>query len=280
MSYAIGDILVQAIDLLRASGIDTPQLDAEILLAHALSRTRLDVIAHPELELPESQYGAFCAMLDRRAQRCPLAYLTGRREFYGLDLEIAEGVLVPRPETELLVEEVIRRVGRRSARIADVGVGSGAIAAALAASLPKAEVLATEISPAALEVAGRNVAKHHLTDRVKLVEGDLLEPLDGTFDAVVSNPPYVPSGDIPHLQPEVATWEPRAALDGGPDGLDVIRRLLPAARAVLNAGGFTAVEIGMGQAEDVRRIAVRAGYIGVDVTKDLAGIERVVVCGI
>jgi release factor glutamine methyltransferase len=278
MVLRLADALAQAARILRASGVDTPQLDAEILLAHTIGRTRLDVIAHPDTELSDSQHAAFRDVLERREQRCPLAYLTGHREFYGLDLDVTQGVLVPRPETEVLVEETIRRLGNRPCRIADVGVGSGAIAVALAVNLPEALVFGTEISPQALEVAGRNVAKHQLTGRVALIEGDLLGPLDITCDAIVSNPPYVPSGDIPDLQPEVADWEPRGALDGGPDGLDVIRRLLPTARGLLNTDGFAALEIGLGQADAVRGIAVETGYSSVDVVKDLAGIERVVVC--
>jgi release factor glutamine methyltransferase len=275
-----GHLITQAAESLRASGVDSPQLDAEVMLARVLGRIRLDVITHPEIELSEAQERAFRAMAEKRSQRYPLAYLLGYREFYGLRIEVEEGVLVPRQETEVLVEEVVRRVGRRPVRIADVGVGSGAIAVALAVALPEAHIVGAEISPAALQVARRNVANHHLTDRVTLVEGDLLEPLQGQFDAVVSNPPYIPSDDIAGLQPEVAKWEPREALDGGPDGLDVIRRLLPGARELLKPDGFVALEIGIGQANGVSRIAGSAGYSRVDVANDLAGIQRVVVCRI
>lgn len=278
MPRILGDALADAIPLLRASRVENPQLEAEVLLAHVLDRPRLDVIAHPELELSESQDREFQAMIRKSAERCPLAYLIGYREFYGLRIEVSEAVLVPRQETEVLVEEVVRRVGPGRVRVADVGVGTGAIAVALAVSLPNAEVCGTDISVQALEVARRNVAKHQVSDRVELVEGDLVEPLQGRFDAIVSNPPYIPSDEIAKLQPEVSRWEPRGALDGGPDGLDVIRRLLPAAKGLVKPGGFVALEIGMGQAEAVMGIAEAAGYAGVDVVKDLAGIERVVVC--
>ena len=279
MSRTVGDTLSEAIDVLRASGVETPHLDAQLLLAHAVGRSRLDLIAHPELELFESQDRIFRAMLDERSRRCPLAYLVGYREFYGLRIEVSRSVLVPRPETELLVEETIRRVGTGPVRIADIGTGSGAVAVALAANLPDAEIYGVDISSTALEVAGHNVAKHHLSGRVRLLEGSLCEPLAGIeFDAVVSNPPYIPADQIESLQPEVAKWEPRGAMDGGPDGLDVIRRLLPDARTLLKAGGFAAIEVGMGQADSVRRIAGDGGYCQSETRCDLAGIERIVIC--
>lgn len=281
MARSIQDTLTRAIALLRGSGIETPQMDAELLLASAMECARLDLISHPEKALTDRQLSHFEEMLARRARRCPLAYLTGSREFYGISIEVSDAVLVPRPETELLVDQAVRRLGDAPVRVADVGVGSGAIAVALAVSLPNATVFGTDISTDALEVAGRNVAKHHLTDRVRLFCGDLVDPLAALqieFDAIVSNPPYVPMGDIPTLQPEVSQWEPRTALDGGEDGLDVIRRLIPAAAQLLRPAGFAAIEIGMGQAEAVRRIAAEAGYSGTEVASDLAGIERVVVC--
>ncbi len=249
-------------------------------MARALGRPRLYVIAHPEHLLSEEERSRFEAMVQRRVERCPLAYITGDGEFYGLTLEVRPGVLVPRQETEILVEQCIQRVGREDVVIADIGVGSGAIAVAVAAKLPKARVYGTEVSPIALEVARANVAKHALADRVALVYGDLCEPLVESglkFDAVLSNPPYIPSSEIDTLQPEVRDYEPREALDGGPDGLDVYRKLLPGARELLREDGFTAVEIGAGQYELVREIAERAGYGRVEVAPDLAGIDRVVV---
>lgn len=281
MTNTISALLAEATDALTRAGVESPQLDSQLLLATALNVTRLDLITHPERTISEQEQSAFRAMLAARLARRPLAYLTGSREFYGLSIDVSEAVLVPRPETELLVEETIKRVGVGAVRIADVGVGSGAIVVALGMNLPDALLLGTDISAAALEVAGRNVAKLHLSDRVTLLEGDLVEPLwpiRAEFDAIVSNPPYVPQDDIPGLQPEVSRWEPREALDGGPDGLDVIRRLLPAARELLKPGAFVALEIGAGQAEEVARIAESAGYARWEAMRDLARIERVVVC--
>ncbi len=208
----VAEAAAAAAEILKESGVESFRLDAEILLAHVLGCSRLQIIAYPEAELTGRQAAEFDSLVRRRAGRCPLAYLVGCREFYGMRISVREGVLVPRPETELLVEQVVARMRGRRALVADVGTGSGAVAVAVAASLPDAAVYATDISADALEVAGRNVANHHLADRVKLARGDLTEPLKCAgvrFDAVVSNPPYVPSGQIPSLEPEVSQWEPR-----------------------------------------------------------------------
>ena len=277
-SVTSDDLLKHATLRLAESGVETPVLDAQLLLAHVLGCSRLDLIAHPDRVLAELKVDAFNAMLDRRSAREPLAYIVGHKEFFGLEIDVAPGVLVPRPETELLVEESIKRFSGQSPMIADVGTGSGAVAVALAVSIPSAAVHATDTSPAALEVARANVEKHDLTERVKLVQGDLAEPLAGMlFDAIVSNPPYIPSGEIESLQPEVRLYEPLEALDGGPDGLDVYRRLVPAARPLLREGGFVAVEAGIREAGAITEMARSAGYRKVQVARDLAGIERVVV---
>lgn len=256
-------------------------LDAQLLMARVLRCSRLDVIAHPERELAEARASDYSALVEKRAERYPLAYILGVKEFYGIELDVAPGVLVPRPETEVLVEECLKRLRDiAEPRIADVGAGSGAIAVALALNLPSASVYATEISSAALEVARANVRKHDVAGRVSVLEGDLLEPLVGAgvrFDAIVSNPPYIPSGEIDALQPEVSRFEPREALDGGADGLDAYRRLLPEAAPLLAETGFVAVEVGAGEAPAVRGLALDCGYRDVSVIPDLAGIERVVV---
>jgi len=272
------ELLQNAARRLAEAGVETPLLDAQLLLAHVLHCSRLDLIAHPERSLTEAELREFNVVLGRRSAREPLAYILGHKEFYGLEIDVAPGVLIPRPETELLVEECTRRLTRSSPVIADIGTGSGAVAVALAASIPSAAVYATELSPAALEVARRNVEKHDLSGRVTLVRGDLVEPLAGmSFDAIVSNPPYIPTGEIESLQPEIRLHEPIEALDGGPDGLGVYRRLIPAAKPLLLEGGFLAVEVGSGQAGAVGGIAQGAGYGEIVIARDLAGIERVVV---
>ncbi|MCL5104401.1 MAG: peptide chain release factor N(5)-glutamine methyltransferase [Armatimonadetes bacterium] len=288
MERRVGEEIEAAAKRLAEAGVESPLLDAQLLMAEALGCSRLDVVAHPEREPSSEQSGAFHSMLDRRTARYPFAYLLGRKEFFGLELALTPDVLVPRPETEVLVEECLKRLLARdcslfpvpcSLTVADLGVGSGAIAIAVAANLPSARIYATEISPEAAKVAGANIEKHQLADRVTILEGDLVEPLAGLgieFDAVLSNPPYIPSAEIGELEPEVR-FEPIGALDGGPDGLDAYRRLFPEARTLLREGGFAAVEVGAGQAGRVSDIALVSGYGRVETARDLAGIMRVVI---
>lgn len=273
-------LLKDAVRRLADAGIDTPLLDAQSIMASVLGCSRLAVIAHPNRELSPADLDRFLSMIGKREARFPLAYLTGKREFYGLEIEVTPDVLVPRPETETLVDECIKRLAERAALIADIGIGSGAIAIALAASLPQARVYATDNSAKALKVARANIEKHQLSDRVVVMDGDLLCPLRNAgvvLDAVVSNPPYIPSAEIETLQPEIRLYEPRAALDGGMDGLDMYRRLLPDALPLLSERGFVAVEVGAGQADCVRNIAAECGYRNIETARDPAGIERVVV---
>lgn len=280
MAVSVADKLQEAIELLRAASVETPSLDAQLLMAHTLSCSRLDVIAHPERQLAGDESDALDTMLHRRAGREPLAYILGSREFHGLEMSVTRDVLVPRPETEVLVEEVAMRLRGRACAIAEVGAGSGAVSVALAVELPRVTIYATEISAAAAKVARANSEKHQVSEKVSVLIGDMLEPvaaLGPTFDAVVSNPPYIPSGEIDGLEPEVRDYEPRQALDGGPDGLAAYRRLFPDSLGLLRGGGFVAVEVGMGQAEAVRRIAANAGFGKLRIARDLASVERVVV---
>jgi release factor glutamine methyltransferase len=266
-------------------GIDTARLDAELLLALAagISRTGL----YGQLHTPASSEveAQFTALLDRRAQREPIAYIIGVQEFWSLSFAVTPGVLVPRPETELLVELASEPVGpdlldsgaETDGRwICDVGTGSGCIAVALAQELPDARVVAIDVSTAALAVAARNAAEHGVTDRVYCVESDLFDGLDpaARFDVIVSNPPYLTPDDF--ISPELA-FEPRAALAGGPDGLDVIRRLVAAAPARLRAGGRLIMEFGRGQEAAARALAQAAGLTDVQIAPDLAGMPRALV---
>jgi len=276
-------IISDAAKTLAEAGVASPLLDCQLILAAVLNISRLDIIAHPERLLTPDEQAAAAALIARRAGREPLAYVVGRKEFFGLDFDIIPGVLVPRPDTEILVEQTLRRLRSHSSPvIIDVGCGSGAVSVALASSLPGAVVHSVDNSPLALEVTARNAAKHHLTDRVSTHLGDLLEPIARIGlrpDAVVANPPYIPSKEIDALEPEIREWEPRGALDGGADGLDCYRRLVPDAAAVLPGGGFVALEVGAGQARRVGCIAQGAGLSGVEMARDLAGIERVVIAG-
>ncbi|MBJ7355409.1 MAG: peptide chain release factor N(5)-glutamine methyltransferase [Thermoleophilaceae bacterium] len=254
---------------LAAVGIDTPRLDAELLLAAAAGVTRSEIVAG--LADPSDAIETYEAWLERRAEREPLAYITGRQGFRRIDLSVDPRVLIPRPETELLVAVV--KVDRPCG-ILDVATGSGAVALALADELPDATISATDISPGALEVARANAQA--LGAAVNFLESDLLEAVDGIFDAIAANLPYVEAEDINELQPEVSKFEPRLALDGGPDGLDLVRRLAAAAPAHLRPGGMLALEIGEGQAAETERILQAAGFVETERHEDLNGIERVV----
>jgi release factor glutamine methyltransferase len=268
---------------LEAAGIEASEaaLDAQLLARHALGGwERGQLLAAMRDPEPGGFAAAFEPLVRRREEREPAAYITGHREFWNIEIDVVPGVLVPRPETEFIVEEVLGRVpeGTGTLRIADVGTGSGCLAVALARWLPQAHVTAIDVSPVALAVAARNVTRYEVASRVSLVRGDLLNVADGPFDAIVSNPPYVPSADIPGLPREVRDFEPLGALDGGRDGLDLIRRLVPAAAARLADDGWLVFEFGFGQADGVRSIIAAEPRLELMALRDdLAGIPRVAV---
>lgn len=276
----IGSELTRATRLFIDSGIDTPQLDAEVLMAHVINQPRIHVIAHHEEVLNDEQSILFDEYVMRRAKREPLAYIIGSWEFWGLDFEVDNNVLVPRADTETLVEVAMAGLKGTEPIAADIGVGSGCIAISLASELPNLVIYGTELSPKTAEIAHRNALKHGVEIQVPIFEGNLLEPLPeelkGKLDAVISNPPYIPSVDIEDLQPEVRDFEPRGALDGGVDGLDCIAAILDASIEYLKPGGWVHLEIGIGEAEAVSDYARKAGYTNIRVTKDLNQIERVV----
>jgi release factor glutamine methyltransferase len=254
---------------LRDAGCETPRLDAELLLAGALGTTRTQLHLAPERELTRPESDRFAELLRRRRAREPVAYVLGTRAFRHIELRVDARVLVPRPETEGLVEVGLRLPA--GARVVDVGTGSGAIALALKHERPDLKVLGTDVSPDALAVARANAEALGLD--VTFVHGDLLEAVPGDLDAVLSNPPYVATRDRGTLQPEVMA-EPELALFGGYDGFEVVRRLVPAAVA---RAPLVAVEIGAGMAQAVGGLLRDAGAAAVEVQRDLAGIERVVV---
>jgi release factor glutamine methyltransferase len=265
----VRDALDSALIAITAAGSDSPRLDAELLLAEAMAVDRATLIADPERELDPEAVGAFREMARRRAQREPVAYILGRKGFRRLELAVDARVLVPRPETEHVVEAALALP--RGARVVDVGTGSGAIALALADERPDLRVLATDSSADALAAARANAARLGL--EVEFLQGDLLEPVVGPVDAVVSNPPYVRRGDP--LPPEVSRYEPAGALYAGDDGLAVLRRLAPAAAAA--GAAFCAFEVGEGQAGAVEGFVRAAGFDEVERVRDLAAIDRVVV---
>jgi release factor glutamine methyltransferase len=262
-----------ATDALRAVGVDDARLDAELLLAEALRTDRAWLAAEPEAPVPADAGRAFGQMVRRRLRREPVAYILGRKGFRDLELAVDRRVLIPRPETELLVELALEI---EPATVIDVGTGSGAVALAIASELSQAAVLATDTSAAALEVGRANAAQLGLAERVEFLEGML--PEQGTYDLVVANLPYVSEAEWPRLAPEIRDWEPRQALLAGAEGLDAIERLLQQLGG--DRAGSTdtvALEVGQGQAERVGGLLGIAGFAEFEIRPDLAGIERVVV---
>lgn len=262
---------------LAQNALDSPRLDTEILLAHALGMTRAQLHAHPQSQLNLAELASYRQLIERRARREPVAYIVGHKEFYGLDLFVDQRVLIPRPETELLVEKAIEISQRRSV-VADVGTGSGAIAISLTVHLPQVLVYATDASPAALEVAARNCRRHGVEDRVRLLQGHLLEPLPEPVDLIVANLPYVSQAELAQLPPEISRYEPREALDGGPDGLGCIRSLLAQVGVHLKPRGIVLLEIGATQAAAVVALAERHFPAArVEIVRDYAGLDRAVI---
>jgi release factor glutamine methyltransferase len=260
-------------------GLGTPRLDAELLVSHVLSLPRVQIYVQFERVLSPDELATLRDLIKRRQAGESIAYLTGRKEFWKFELAVDARVLVPRPDTETLVEEAIARLGAPgeggAPRIVDVGTGSGALAVTLAKLRADAAVFASDVSAPALEVARANAER--LGAAVTFLEGDLVAPLaeHAPFSMIISNPPYIPSGDIASLPADVRS-EPALALDGGADGLDLVRRLVADAPALLAPGGVLALEIGAGQAEATRALLRDAGFADVQTRKDLAGIERVV----
>ena len=281
-SVTLKDALTSAIDLLSAAHVGSPRLNAETLLMFVLGCDRAYLYAHPERELTAAEHGRYEEAVAERKRGVPAQYITGHQEFWGMDFIATPAVLIPRPETEHVIETVLRLSqlpgedarAPSSPRIVDVGTGSGCIALALAKELPGAEIHATDISPAALEVARANAARHQLERRVQFREADLLSGLDpNSFDFVISNPPYVGESEEDQVQLEVRKFEPRNAVFAGRTGLEVIERLIPQARVVLKSGGWLVMEISGTVADGVTRLL--SGWEQARITNDLQGIPRV-----
>jgi release factor glutamine methyltransferase len=252
--------------------------DAELLLCHAAQLGRASLLAHRDDALDEAKAAHYQILIERRQSGEPIQYILGETEFYGLPFRVTGDVLIPRPETEHLVEKAIGLAGHFSVpRIVDVGAGSGAICVALAHVLPQARLTAVDLSGAALAIAGENAKRNGVA--IRFLEGDLLAPVAAeSFEIVVSNPPYVPRGDCASLAVEVRDYEPGLALFAGDDGLDICRRLIPEAFAVLVPGGYLAFEIGFGQSAAVTALLDDAGFKQIEFVPDLQGILRVA-CG-
>jgi len=255
----------------------TASRDAELLLLHSLRIPRITLIAHPDRELTPTQRTTYEKSIARRLQHEPIQYITGEQEFYGLPLKVSPAVLIPRPETEHLVEAVLKALPtNQPLKIADIGTGSGAIAIALAVHLPQAAITALDISPEALAIATINAHEHNLSNRIRFLQSDLLSDVaheTATFDAIVSNPPYIPETDRATLHPQVRNHEPATALFAGETGLDIYRCLIPQAQNALKPHGLLALEIGHGQQPDIARLLADWGQVSF--VEDLQQIPRV-----
>jgi release factor glutamine methyltransferase len=278
----VSSVMNQACRELREAGVESPRLTAELLVAHVLGWERVRVLAHGEETLTRAAADTIAALVRRRSASVPLQHLTGRQEFFGLDFEVGPDVLVPRPETEILVEKALQlshSVAPGPLVFADVGTGSGCIAISVAYALPGARGWGIDISAAALAVARRNAARHGVAARVGLLQSDLLErfAVGPVFDLLLSNPPYVALADAEALSPEVRQHEPHLALFAGECGLDVYERLVPQAAACLRPGGALLLELGIGMHETVSGLVERAGLHVDEVADDLRGIPRCVI---
>jgi release factor glutamine methyltransferase len=282
----LSGILLQGVQRLHGAGIDSARLDAELLLGWALGMSREDLIVAAARNLSLAESDRYEDLLKRRLNREPLAYITGQQEFWSLDFIVSSDVLVPRPETELLVEIALKELANladtKLPRILELGTGSGAISVAIATESPQAQIVASEISPAALAIARRNACRHGVSKAIRFLQGDLFTALDqeheNDFDLVVSNPPYIPRGEISNLEAEVSRWEPRAALDGGVDGLDFYRLIAEEAPDYLRQGGVVAVEIGATMGSSVLALfRDSAAYLDTQLHQDYSGRDRVIV---
>lgn len=266
-------------DDFRSRGIETPRLEAELLLCRALGWDRIRLIMERDRELDDDERARFRSLVQRRRKREPVAYILGQREFFGRSFRVDDRVLVPRPDTETLVETALRRTRDEylAGRLVDLCTGSGCVALSFARERPTWVVRATDISPEALAVARENAVRLGAAWNVELLLGDLFEPLgDEQFDAITANPPYIPSAEIASLPPDVRDHEPRLALDGGADGLDIVRRIVSQAPSRLSASGLLALEIQFDQHEKVSALMQAAGFAAIEVDRDLAGLPRVV----
>ena len=258
------------------NGGGDPRREAASLLAFALGRDRTFLVAHTEYLLSDEEATLYLRILDRRASREPLQYITGRQEFWGLEFFVTPDVLIPRPETEILVEEAVRLLQQiEDPRFCDAATGSGCVAIAILHSVPSATAVATDISAAALAVAEQNARKHDAADRLEFVRTDVLDGVPGMFDLIVSNPPYIPDAQIETLEPEVRDHEPRLALSGGEDGLVVVNRVIESSAEILRPGASLLVEIGFDQSETVRELFTHEIWQSVEFLPDLQGIPRI-----
>lgn len=286
-TFTIEDIIKKGMVMLQEWEFSNPLLEAQLILSYILGVDKVYLYTYKDKMVSESDASKYFQLVNKRKQGYPLQYIVGKQEFMGIDFYVGEGVLVPRPDTEILVESVINWAEKyidnnEIIRIIDIGTGSGAVAVSLAYYIKKAIVYTVDISKIALKFAEKNRNKLNLNERVVLLNGDMFEPLEGLnlkgkIDIVVSNPPYIPTDDIPFLQKEVSIFEPITALDGGKDGLYFYRKIIPKAKEYLISGGFLALEIGYDQGEKVKKlISNEKSFENISILKDLSGHDRVV----
>jgi release factor glutamine methyltransferase len=271
--------LAKAREILRQKGVSNPGLDSTILLAHALLVSKDWVIFNPDFLLNETQQKDFFDLISRRANREPVSHLIGKREFFGEDFLVSKNVLDPRPDSEILIESVLKKFPNRDQKlkILELGIGSGCLIITLLKAFKNADATAVDISKSAIEIAQKNSKKHQVDQRLKILESDLFLNLgeDEKFDLIISNPPYITSKEIEILQPEVKNFEPRSALDGGADGLDFYRRIAARAKKFLNNSGKIFLEIGINQENLVQEIFLKNNFSYIDSALDLSGVIRV-----
>ncbi len=277
----VKDMLQEAVTAFSREGLPGPRLDAEVLLAHCLQKERLFLFTHQADPLTAGQIRQYRELAARRVSKEPVAYIIGYKEFWSLTLEVDRRVLIPRPDTEILVEEALKIAAASdnvTGRILDVGTGSGAIAIALASELKNTQIFASDISPGAIDVARRNAGRHALADRISFAVGDMTEPFGGVFDMIVSNPPYITEADFDALPVGVKAFEPHSALLGGPEGLCFHERLIRASEMRLKTGGWLIMEMGAGQREQVAGLFNKSGrYDEIRFRADYAGLDRVAI---
>ena len=274
----ISQLLKKTASGFGAEGLPTPGLDAEVLLAFSIDRERHFLYAHPSKEIPEAEMERFRSLVARRMKGEPVAYITGSKEFWSLGFEVTPDVLIPRPDTEILVEEILKLFEQERGeiiRILEIGTGSGVISVALASELKNVSITATDFSPKALAVAEKNAVSNNVGEKISFVCGDMFESVEGTFDIIVSNPPYISECEFEVLDPEVREFEPRRALVAGPEGTEFHRILVRDGERFMEKGGRLVMEIGAGQRSALEKMLKEKDYCDIYFGLDYAGIERV-----
>lgn len=273
----IRELIIKNSIILKEAGIEEYKLEAELFLAHTLNTTRLDILTDAFREVSERDREVFENMIKRRSLHEPAAYITGSREFMGLDFNVQRGILIPRPDTEILVEAVIEKVKEKGFKnLVEVGIGSGCISISIA-KYTDIECVGSDISPVAIETATENAKINEVEDRVKFYLGDVFKGIpEGKYDIIVSNPPYIREKDMELLMDDVKDYEPHTALYGGKDGLDFYRKITDGGKKLLNDGGYIFYEIGYDEAVEVSEILEKNGFVDIEVVKDLSGLDRVV----